>query len=247
VRGTKLILAMTLAVAALLASAAPASAAGPSGDPATIAFYRTVVAATAKRGGILMRVSGYTSLYEARTGYFRWLDGEATPPSYVPAVDQVTIASAHGKLVWLYERAVPLPSCSHIGQRTCEGLDLFLGPSGIFYRLGNMSCWSPAHGSVLGYTRPGEITGFALYGHFLPMRRVGNTVYVTSTYPWGKQVATEVDTIPYSTRLPSSDNVHVAAGAGLRAFTSNFTYRGWLVAEPPKPATPACGLGGARG
>lgn len=72
------------------------------------------------------------------------------------------------------------------------------------------------------------------------MRRVGGTEFVTSTYPWGKtQQATEVDTSPVTTHLPTVGVVRVSASPGNPSFTYRWTNH-WLTTAPQVPHVTLC-------
>jgi hypothetical protein len=233
-------------------AATPSVSKAPTGNPKTIAFYRQVVAATAKAPGWTATFSGYTAIEESigKQTSVNWEYYDGVPKGYDPAVDHVTAAAAGGRLTWLSDEIVPAP-------RTCAKgsvcflpatlpYQVLLGPSGLeghFVASGPASlvCWAKDHGAVLGYSKVGVPTGYGLYGRFYPMRRAGGAELVTSTYPWGAtQHATEVDTISIATHLPSTTVVHVSASPGHPALTLSSTYR-WLGATPAEPATtPAC-------
>ena len=62
--------------------------------------------------------------------------------------------------------------------------------------------------------------GYYVYGDYLPLRRVGTTMVVTSTYPaGGGQTVTETDTIAVATHLPISTFVNVPAASGHPGYT----------------------------
>lgn len=120
-------------------------------------------------------------------------------------------------------------------------MSVLLTPTGLFSQVaGSGDCWHASHGSILGMTKVGNVAGYGLYGKFRPMRQVGKTVYVTSTYPWGKtQTATEVDTISYGSRLPSLGRVSVAASPGHPAFSYHWTAK-WLHSQLHEQHFMAC-------
>jgi len=238
--------AITLAGVALavpwatpLAAAAP----GESGDPATIAFDHTLVAATEAMPGEYMVQTGYYTLNESGNG--TWSAESDAPPSknYIPVSDHVTIAARGGRVLWVSDVMVPLGFVISTGG-SWGPIELVLTSRGLFSHIlsgsGARSCWDHAHGSVIGYTRTGVPSGYSLGGRVSPMRRAGGTVYVKSTYPWWfKQTATEVDTISSATRLPSASVVHVSGAPGHPAFVFRQTVQ-WLKTPPVQPKVPLC-------
>ena len=120
---------------------------------------------------------------------------------------------------------------------------MLLDSSGLFVPSlapGTKNCWEPSRGELLGVTKTGTASGYGLYGDFAPMRRAGQTVYVTSTFPWGKtQRATEVDTILAATHLPNEGIVHVSAAKGYAPFSFQWSAH-WLTSPPTEPTVDIC-------
>jgi hypothetical protein len=101
---------------------------------------------------------------------------------------------------------------------------------------------------VGGYTKVGVASGYGLFGHFDPMRRVGSNEIVTSTYAWSSnQVATEVDTIAASTRLPSAGVVRVSGATGRPAFSYHWTVRWYAARAYPPNSNGVCRQPGTPG
>lgn len=234
-------LALLLLAGVLLlpASASASTSRAATGDPATIAFYRAVVKATQTERRTIDTATGFTQLEET-AGAVNWRFGEAPLPGYVKATDHVVISASGGKLVWLSDLLVP-KSCTPTGTHRCDDVEVVLDHSGVFFHVianGNNACYVSAQGSIFGYAKVGVASGYSLYGRFLPMKRDGGNVEVTSTYPYGHQQATEVDTISPKTHLPSVTVVQVAGG-GL----PKFTYRDvlhWSMAPPKVPKFSIC-------
>ncbi|HET9060916.1 MAG TPA: hypothetical protein VFN61_13425 [Acidimicrobiales bacterium] len=210
-----------------------------TGDPATIAFYRTVAAATAAKSGLVEVSSGFSSVREASSLPFSWAQNEAPSASFTPVVDHITIAAKAGKIIWISDVMTPQHGCKPTAAHMCEPAHIELTPKGLFAEVGASGCATQGHGSLLLFSAVGGPIGYQAYGHFLPMVRKGANVVVTSTYPVGAQVATEVDTIPYATRLPIMTVVHVAKAKGRAAFTST-TSTNWLSQQPAFPAMRVC-------
>lgn len=213
-----------------------------SGDPATIAFYRTVAAKTAQKAGVRVVVKGFDYLNHSSTG---WYGGPGIVPAGDSAVtDHILIAASHGHVVWLSDQLERPTKCRPSRLGNCAALLVVLDSAGLFTRSlapGSPTCWYRGRGVIGGYSKvgPGVASGFTLYGHFDPMRNVNGTTYVTSTYPYGKQQATEIDTISYATRLPSASITRLAALPGYPARTFTYSYH-WLAATPAKPRFTVC-------
>lgn len=241
-RRTANMLVAGLAVLIAIGFAGPASAAstsGPTGNAKTIAFYRQVVRATEQAPGWTEVQTGYYSLEQSgqSANWWTWIDG-AAPAGYRPVTDHFTIAAQGGKVVWGQDEMVPIGACGAV----CSPIVIASNEANALYfrflRSGGSSCWMTAHGSPLPNAVGGS-SGYGLFGHFLPMRRVGGTVYVTSTYPLNGRVVTEIDTISYSSKLPSAGVSHVAAAPGKPAFTYHWTIRFQRV-EPVAPKITLC-------
>jgi hypothetical protein len=232
---------LTLSAVCFAGVATASSLPKPTGNAKTIAFYRHVVLATGRAPGWTEVQTGYYSLEQSgqTANWWTWLDG-AAPAGYHAAADHFTIAASGGKIVWGEDEMVPSGACG--GGAACTPIEILSnGVNNLYLRFvrpGASTCWLTAHGSPL----PGSVggsSGYGLYGHFLPMRRVGGTVYVTSTYPLDGRHVTEVDTINYATHLPSAGVSHVAAAAGKPAFSFSWTIH-YLKSEPVAPTVRAC-------
>jgi hypothetical protein len=240
---TVIAVGVTAAVGAVMVPAGAALGANSTtGDPATIAFYRTVAAATAAKSGLVEVSSGFSSVREASSFPFRWAQNGAPSASFTPVVDHITVAAKAGKIIWISDVMIPQHGCKPTPAHLCEPAHIELTPKGLFAEVGASGCATPAHGSLLLFSAVGGPIGYQAYGHFLPLARKGANVVVTSTYPVGAQVATEVDTISYATRLPILTVVHVGKAKGRAAFTSTTTMK-WLSKQPAFPAMRVCSGG----
>ena len=246
--GTVLLLAVLVVFG--LANIAGGSAA-PTGNPKTIAFYRAVVNATRQHKGVVSIQTGFVTMSdELKSSSFSYFWGRGTsPPGYVRAVEHITIAAANRHVVWVTDDMVP-EGCTAGAGGSCLPVEFLLSSSGVLWRFDSARlppsslCWSSsaAKGDVVGgYSKIGVAFGYALYGYFYPMKRVGGNEYVTSTFPWGKtQKATEVDKINLATHLPASSIVRIASATGLPAFTYSWTNQ-WLKNAPLMPQATLCG------
>ncbi len=224
---------------------ARAASGGPTGNPATIAFARKVVAATRRMGTEDLFLRGSYTVVKRTTATLAWYT-DGTPPraGYMPAADDITVAASHGRVTFVVD------AVTGAGGRgfppfgmllTATGEYLLAGGASVSYTPPTKAFVQPCAGRdtgrplVGGYTKVGVPSGYRLYGHFAPMRRSGANEIVTSTFAWdATQVATEVDTISATTHLPSALRVRVSAAKGHPAFS--FSGRvSWRLATPYPP------------
>ena len=234
--------AAAICAVALIASVSIGTAAQaatpPTGDAATIAFYKTMVQKTLSYGTLVERQTGYAALQTAGRSA-NWTYGEGVPLGYAPATEDIVVAAAGGRLTWVMDTMTP-----RCGGASCTTVQMLLDPSGAFLKIltgrYRASCWSAAHGDVAGYSRTGVPSGYGLYGRFLPMKRVGANELVTSTYAFGVgRTATELDTISLATDLPTKGLVHVGRTTTQRAFSYSFSDQ-WLKPERTQPHVTLC-------
>ena len=222
-----------------IVSPAQAATIAPTGDGKTIAFYGVMVHKTLSYGTLIERQSGYAALQTAGRAA-NWAYGKGVPPGYSPAMEDVVVASARGKVTWITDTMTP--RCTGAN---CVVVQLLLDRAGAFFKIASgpylASCWSVARGSVAGYTRIGVPSGYGLYGHFDPMKRVGRDELVTSTYPFGVgRTATELDTISIATDLPIKGVVHVTSDSAQSAVSYTFLDT-WLKPARVEPHVTLCG------
>lgn len=215
----------SLVVTGLGSVPADAATIPSTGNAATIAFYRSVVAATARMRGREETMTGYTALQDS-AGRFGWTFSlkygfSYVPANYLPATEHVTVAASEGKVIWVSDEMGPrCPPRPGSGVYWCGDFPLLLlfTSTGMVGHLlgftGSLGCWATlSGGSVAFYSKVGVPSGYTMGGHFDPMHRVGADEVATSTFSWSKpQQATEIDTVPVAIRLPTSSGYHISAG-----------------------------------
>ncbi len=265
-----LVLACTLITAAITPAGAATNAlsrrgvragSGPSGNAATIAFYREVVAATRRMGTEVQTFGGSYAVvdYDASSRSWNWYTG-GTPAraGYQPAGASVTVAASGGRVEFVAEvlTAMRPPGFPPIGLLlAASGEYLLSGGAATSFTPPTTGDYQPCIGRttsgspyVGGYTKVGVASGYGLFGHFDPMRRVGANEIVTSTYPWSShQVATEVDTIAASTHLPIAGVVRVSAARGHAGFSFDWTVRWYAATAYPPNSNGVCRQPGTPG
>lgn len=241
--GYLVICASLLAVGGTQASASTTV----SGNPAVIAYFRLVSAASQRMAAQELTITGEAAIkdYVSRQSWdVTTADtvGAPVPSGYVPAVQYITVAAEAGRITWISSVIVPA-GCPSANTPRCPGTAnnvpaLFLLTSAGFfihpYRYPDL-CWSKGKGSVDGWSETGGPFGYELYGDYVSMRRVGASIQVVSTYAvGGGQTATETDTVDVATHLPTSTFINVPAASGHQGYTQHWTNR-WLTTAPSQP------------
>ena len=213
------VVAAALSVVATASAGAATSPKGPSGraartphlaatgNAAAIAFYRKVAAATDKMDSERFTYSAAQTLVRVKNlggGRLSWIMAGAPKAGYQPAYGTVWAEALDGRTTYAAETVLPVNAASGFNP-----FELVLTPKGeVMMTLGSsgpVSCGGTVTGKpyVGLFTVTGYPLGYTVEGRFSPLRRVGDTVYVTSTYHWGPQKLIEVDTISAATYLPS--------------------------------------------
>ncbi len=210
-----------------------------TGNPAVIAFYRKVVAATRAATAEQATFAATDSVTQVRVnpnGSYSWVQVSPREPGFTPARGTFWVVAAAGRVRFVAETL----AYGGVGKAfgpfgivlTARG-EILLGGNA-FPSVGSArppSEYQPCGGTttgtayVGGYSKVGGPSGYGLYGDFVSMHRAGGAELVTSTYPWGTkgQRATEVDTVSLATDLPVRSVVHVSAAPGIPAFTFAYT------------------------
>lgn len=260
----------TVVACTAIAGAAPSTALAASphqarssvsvtGNAATIAFYRKVVRATRAAPAVDYEFGDVDSPAQAKFepgGHVNWYWDVPPQPGYKPVPGIVWVGARGGRVQFVTATLV----CGRSDiRRACFPFGLVLTPRGEIILSGGASTvpastpirergYQPCYGPTVGrpqvgsYSKLGVASGYGLYGHFLPIRRSGDTVLVTSTYPYGSrgQRATEVDTISATTFLPSRYVIHVSAAAGVAGFVVGATVHWFKVPYAPPNSNGIC-------
>lgn len=193
--------ALLLALASVLGVAGAAAAGAPTGNQATIAFYRQVAAAYTSVHAITATRHGFLAYEVAGTSY-RYTIGERPAPGFVRASESLLYVLRAGKIVTFVDVA-------HAPGR--PALTYIEDASGAWSILATQNCFS----------KNPRLPGFwahpfvGLFGNFAPLRHSGSTVVVRSTYPWGSLgQMTEVDHIAMASKFFTSISGALAGSAG---------------------------------
>jgi hypothetical protein len=194
-------IALVMVVAVCLASEA-AGAGGPTGDAATIAFYRQVQSAYHSVQAITGTRRGFLS-YTASSSAFRYYNGQKPPPGYRPATESLLYLIHNGRITKVVDtaRAAGLPPLTIIEDASGTWANVSRQPGACYYKNPSIR------------ERGQQFVG--VFGNFSPLQHSGSTVIVRSTYPWGKTgaQASEVDRIAAATKLLLALQVHVNGAA----------------------------------
>jgi len=212
------VLCLALGIAAPGADRA-AAAGGPTGDAATIAFYRAAQGAYRNVPAVIENRTGYLS-YTSEGSVPRWQYG-LRPTAGFTAASESLLVLLSGGVITKYVDTARAPGHAP--------LSIIEDSSGV-WSMAAGKCYfaNPRASGVGGWA--GQLIG--VVGNFAPMRRSGDVVTITSTYPWGKSgTATEIDRISATTKQFISSEIKVMTAA---PFTFTITFR-----EVLKPATVA--------
>ena len=194
--------------------ASPATGTGsPTGDPATIGFYKRVVSAYHNVPAVMFTVRG-NFWYTVSGNAFTFYDG-IEHPSNVRAATESILTLLNGGLVTkmvVTAHSPGLPSLTIIQDSTGTWAALQNHPGACFYRQPAQSIGATVHKPFI-----------QLFGKFSPLHNQGSHTLVTSTFPWGKTAtATEVDTIAHASHILVFSH-YTVSGPGAHTFT--ITYR----------------------
>lgn len=248
--GSLSIVGVLLAPILVATSSSQAAKLTATGDATTINFYRVMVNKTRLYSGLVEQQTGFVVIKSplGKPWFAAW--GEGPVAGYSPASEFITIAAHNGKVTWVTDKMTPQcgagvgSSGVSVSCGSSVPLETILDASGKYATeyFGPGRCWSA--GSISGtyvadYSKLGGPLGYSLYGHFLPMKRAGGSELVTSTYPWGKGTATEIDTINVLTHLPMKSITHFPKVGKYPAFT-DVSVNHWLTTAPIQPQVTVC-------
>jgi hypothetical protein len=217
-------LSAVIALGSIVAGAAMSRSA--TGDPASIAYYRTAVAKTNAVPEIRDVYSGYYWVYDhakAKGGgptsafLLSWGFASRPDPSEVRATGTYSVRMAGGKSAWYTLLIRPKCASGSACATSMEPLEIFATKAADYWGYvttgSQPRCWNLATGSsawIFSDFRPGR-PWWETYGRFLPKAKSGADVKITSIYPDPDgAISTETDTINAATRLFVESVVHVS-------------------------------------
>lgn len=201
---------------------------GPTGNPATIAYYTTVTNRFNDQPSNVVVAGGAFWLgYSSPTDFTLSWDRPHRTASYQQPVDETIVSGvAHQKVVW--EEITWSYACppGHVCVSTLPPLRFFITKHAGYWEIlsgpnHTASCWDTATASNAWINQDFNSTGtkpwyvgsspFATSPNYLPMVVQGHEVKVTSTYKFKYGAAVrEVDTIDASTHLFTATTVKVS-------------------------------------
>jgi hypothetical protein len=213
--------AVVMALGVVFASSS-VLASGPTGDPATIALFKSVASNTNLQPAIRIVQSGYMSVSSrvgaSRTFSYRWGYGKV-PAGSVRATETITYVQLHGRVVWLTDVLAPNVAKCQAGSPCprVAPIELFVTKAAAFAGLitgphDAVACFEHKPFTDVPYRAGGP--WWSAVGEFRPKATRGNQTIVTITYSWadGQHVA-EIDSIDNARRLFVASSFHVARGA----------------------------------
>ncbi|MGH2856441.1 MAG: hypothetical protein ACRDMJ_03040 [Solirubrobacteraceae bacterium] len=238
--------AVVAAVGVTALGMAAAAGAAIGGNPNGVKLARQVNAAYAKVSAVTVSESGFVTMRasQGRVSSFNWAWGTGgVPHGWVSAREREVAALAHGRLVWWRDDLTPPPCGSGICSQV--PVEVVVDRAGAFFAFGSAAhhgCYGHLHGSTpvtfgSSWTL-GEPWG-AEQGTLAAPVTGGRSPALTSTYPWGRQRATETDVMTAATDLVRSATLRIV-GAGRPALNARARY-GYPAKAPAAPLVKLCG------
>jgi hypothetical protein len=242
VRAKALAVGVLCAAAPLVVGATAALAAGPTGNPTTIAYVRAIDANTNIQRGMQISQTGYMTLAShggAKPSFsYQWGFG-TVPAGSVPAKETITYAQHDGRVVWIADLVQEdVADCS--ASATCKDvvpIELLITTHAAFAGVvagpgAAVACFDRESFNDVPY-RAGA-PWWTVVGDYRAMVERGNQRLVTDTYSWsdGRHV-TEVDSINVSLRLFNGSSFHVGEGASTDQAAFGFTQHDTALADTP--------------
>lgn len=211
-------------------------ASGPTGDPSTIALFKSVASNTNLQPAIRIVQSGYMTVASrvgaSKSFSYRWGYGQV-PAGSVRATETITYVQLHGRVVWLTDVLAPnVPKCSGPScapPPRVAPIELFVTKAAAFAGLitgphDAVACFEQKPFTAVPYRAGGP--WWSAVGDFRPKATRGNQTIVTVTYSWadGQHVA-EIDSIDNAKRLFVASSFHVARGAQAGEVAFGFSQR----------------------
>jgi hypothetical protein len=235
--------AAVFAAVALAASAA--LAAGPTGDPATIALYREAVAATNALPDYVQSQSGYVriedSLGPKRFAHWAW-GWDQVQPGYVAATEQLVLVQHRGRTVWIDDTlTASTKGCGSPRCRQAVPIELVITRTRAYYGLissgTHASCF--VRESLRDVPYAVGSPWWSVVGAFSKAQPDGRDTEVTSRFAAGGQLVTESDWITNASRIFARSVLRLAVGSGHPAYAYRNTDTR-LAAAPHLPALTPC-------
>lgn len=225
-----------LVVAAVLAPVAVAGS-NATGDANAISFYRSVLQAEAGPSALQYVETGLVSMqsFTGRTSSFQWRWGVKRPKGYVAAREQVTIGLHAGTVSWVRD---DLRAASKRAGAAGQPFEVVVNQRGIFGRWlrpgKRFRCYLRVRPNDHPFPGPGQPL-FTAVGVFSPLVHSGDTVLVTSRWPYGGgRTTTETDTVAASSQLIQSSRLRISGSRSQPPLTvtDSFSYLDQAPATP---------------
>lgn len=214
-----------------------ALAAGASGDPASLALYRSAVRTTNALPSYLQRQSGYMEISDSlgpkRVVHWAW-GWDQFQRGFHPATERILIVQRAGKVAWIEDTlSASTKGCHSPSCRKALPIELLITPTkdfdGLISSGSTASCFTVVSPNHVPYSA--GIPWWTTAGTYQPEQPHGLLTEVTSTYRSGGQALTEQDWITTSTKQFDKSVFKIEKGHGHPAFA-------FRNADVPLAATP---------
>jgi hypothetical protein len=235
-------------IAALVAGAAvlaPAAVAGSTatGDANAISFYGSVLQAETGPSALQYVETGLVwmqSFTGKRSSSFQWRWGVKRPSGYVAAREQVTVGLHAGIVSWVRD---DLRASSRRPGAAGQPFEVVVSKRGIFGRWllpgKQFRCYVAVRPNDHPFPSPGQAL-FSAVGVFSPLVTHGDTVLVTSRWPYGLgRTATETDSVSASNQLIQASRLRISGSRTQPPITVNESFS-YLDQAPPAPRIRLC-------
>jgi hypothetical protein len=238
-------IAALAAISTIALCATTALAAGPTGDPAAIAFYRHAVRATNALPAYVQSQSGYVriddSLGPKRFAHWAW-GWDQFQPGYVAANERLVLAQRGGHTVWIDDTlTASTKGCSSPRCRQAVPIELVITKAAAYDGLissgTHASCF--VRESLRNVPYAVGSPWWATVGEFSKVQPDGSLSEVTSRFSAGGQLVTETDWISNGSNLFARSVLRLAAGTGRPAYGYRNT-DAQVASSPKLPALTLC-------
>jgi hypothetical protein len=241
-RGALVVLA---AGVALSLGATGALAAGVSGNPKSLALYRTAVRATNALHAYVQVQSGYIHIEDSLgpTQYAHWAWGwDQFQPGFHPATERIMIVQHDDKVAWIEDTLTSATKdCHSPSCRLALPIEFLITSTRAYYGLissgSTAPCFHPETTAHVPYSA--GVAWWSTVGDYAPSHPHGTLTEITSTYRSGGQRVTESDWITASTKVFDKSTFVIDKGHGHPAFSFRNTDTP-LAAAPRFPRVTLC-------
>lgn len=206
-----------------------ASAAGPTGSPASIALFSAAAHATNALPAYVIAQTGFVRIHDSlgRTRSAHWAWGwDQVHQGFHEASERIVLVQHKGSTAWVEDLMTPLAKTCHAEK--CGGvfpIELLITPTRAFYGIVSSGS-TPACFERVGLSHVPYVAGapwWTVVGDLAAPQPHGASTEITSRFVADGQRVSEADWIATSSRRFTRSSVHVAAAPGRRSFSYSST------------------------